>query len=209
MCTALRSHTIIIIVSSSSFKQPIIVALDCFALPLHFIFQGQERRGGGGQKHSWWGSVQPNHYSLSAVAHTRTHTKQMDDKQTEQQQAKHFGDFLTVKPTKYSSEQVWPSWGVKNVIFRKKRGEGVRLIWAGNDPCPFVQCQIKYLCSGFLSLCCDMRVFNPAQYPMVNPAGVQPFQALMIIGFSLHEFEIVFKYGRQIKHKTQNIQPCL
>ena len=67
---------------------------------------------------------------------------------------------------------------------------------------------IQYLCTGVLAavcLCCDIEVFNPAQYSMDKPAGVQPFQALMIIGFSLHEFQILLKYGRQIKHKISNL----
>ena len=95
---------------------------------------------------------------------------------------------------------------VQIVIFRER---GTRLVWAWIDPCPFGQiCQIEYFCTGGLSLCssmllvlcCDIEVFNPAaQYSMVKPAGVQPFQALMIIGFSLHEFQILLKYAIQIK----------
>ena len=65
--------------------------------------------------------------------------------------------------------------------------------------------------STLLVLCCDIEVFNPAaQYSMVKPAGVQPFQALMIIGFSLHEFQILLKYAKYKlnAYKTHNIQPC-
>ena len=71
---------------SFNLKKYYIVAFDCFVLPLHFIFKGQvgiKGRGqkdlrvregqGGGQKHSWWCSVQRNHYSLSAALPDKTH----------------------------------------------------------------------------------------------------------------------------------------
>ena len=68
--------------------------------------------------------------------------------------------------------------------------------------------QFKILAFLTFRLCCDKMVSELAQYSMDNPAGVQPFQPLMIIEFNFHEFEIVFKYWRQIKH-TQNVKSLL
>ena len=153
---------------SFNLKKYYIVAFDCFVLPLHFIFKGQVgikgrgqkdfrvRKGQGwGQKHSWWCSVQRNHYSLSAAA-LPDKTQQTDG----WQQQANIWDSRTHKMQLKTRTDVdfwiYPTHIVQIVIFRER---GTWLVWAWIDPRPFGQCQIEYFCTGgrslwALCLCC-------------------------------------------------------